>query len=167
VLTSFSFEIEPQVLGASLTFAGYVYAWNSASGVATGSALYTSSPVTISAPSSGPLSFQLVTFNTGGIALTPGTQYVLFASTTGFTGTDYAVWGQPGSDAYSGGSFVYLNNTATADWTNLAWSQTYLGTGGDLAFRATLVPEPDAFALLGGGLAIAGFALRRRRSIRR
>ena len=33
--------------------------------------------------------------------------------------------------------------------------------------QATLVPEPDAFALLGGGLAIAGFALRRRRSIRR
>jgi hypothetical protein len=160
ILSSFSFEIEP-VSGASVNVAAYVYAWDSVNDRATGPALYTSAPVTIS----GAASFQLVTFNTGALALTPGAQYVLFGSSTSLTGTGDLIWGGPqGIDPYAGGTLVYLNNTLTSEWTTQTWTQTYNGIN-DFAFKATFVPEPETYLLLGGGLLAIGLTGRYRRRV--
>jgi hypothetical protein len=128
VLQSFSFYIK---LSDTCPFRGYVYAWDGTK--ATGSALY-KSPVRWTSSFDN---FEEVTFETGGIALTPGAQYVLFASTSEEVGLPSAGrWGAIGSNVYTGGTFVYINNgTNTAEWTTVAWSTI----AEDLAFRATFV----------------------------
>jgi hypothetical protein len=141
VLKSFSFYMN---LPDTCTFRGYVYLWDGSK--AAGSALYESP--TMSTTGSG--NFEEITFNTGGIALTPGYQYVLFASTSKDTGSGVGIWGQPqDQDVYpgSGNGFVYINNGADASqWTLYNWDQNFLGTDGDLAFKATfvnfLIPAP-------------------------
>jgi hypothetical protein len=145
-LTSFSFEMN---LPATVLFQGYVYAWNGTE--ASGTALYTSS-VTFTAGTG----FQEVTFDTGTLSLTPGSSYVLFASVSANpTSTGTGSWGQPGdTDVYSGGAFVWLDNgTYPSEWTTTPWTQNYLGTGGDLAFKASFVPTPEPSASVLAGLA--------------
>ena len=171
-LSSFQFEIEP-TLNTSLTIKAYVYAWDDSvpsSPHASGPALYTSVPTTIIGPTSGPLSFQNVTFSPGSLSLSPGQKYVIFASSTGLGGNGTANWGQPnGANPYSGGDFVYINNSTTLDWTTTAWSVTLQSSPvtNDLAFKATFVPEPGTWALLGFGLALLAFASGRQLAIHR
>ncbi len=129
VLKGFSFYVN---LPNTCTFRGYVYAWDGAK--ATGAALYESP--TRSTTGSG--NYEEVAFETGGIALTPGTQYVLFASTSEEVGSGSGRWGSPSQDVYtgSGNTFVFLNNgTNLAQWTTTTWSTISM----DLAFRATFV----------------------------
>ena len=119
VLESFAFEM---MLPTSLVFRGEVYAWNGQE--ATGPALWESAPMTTT--TSG---FQLITFNTGGITLTPGNVYVLFATTSkdnaGNPGFPQGEWGF--TTGYSGGSFVYNNNgTSTAQWFSPVWPYSAL-----------------------------------------
>lgn len=159
VLTSFTFEIK---LPASVTFAGYVYAWDGAE--ATGPALYTSAPTN----TIGSGNFEAITFNTGNLTLQSGSQYVLFASSTGLTSSapGSGSFGFNGSNPYANGLFVFTNETTSASWTTTPWTQNWNGTGSDLAFRVTLVPEPSTFLLLGGGLgALALLGWRRRRGL--
>lgn len=158
ILTSFSFEMN---LPASDVFQTYVFAWDGAE--ASGTALYTSAVT-----STAGTGFQEVTFNTGNLALNPGSSYVLFASVSQDPSSGTGALGQPGnSDVYSGGQFVYLSNGTDASlWTTSPWTQGYLGTGGDLAFKATFspVPEPSVLTLAGlGGLGL--FLLLRRKWI--
>jgi hypothetical protein len=156
-LTSFSFEMNQP---ASDIFKGYVFAWDGLK--ASGSSLYTS-PV-MSTSGSG---FQEITFNTGGLSLTPGGTYVLFASASEIpASTGTGTWGQPNiSNPYSGGGFVFMNNgTDSSQWTTVNWVQNLLGIGGDLAFKASFspVPEPATLALASlGGLGM--LLLRRKR----
>jgi hypothetical protein len=160
VLTSFSFEMK---LPTDTTFRGYVYGWSGT--MATGPELFASA----SAKTAGAGSFQEITFDTGGIALTPGASYVLFASTTGLDGAGQGIWGETqGKDTYTGGEFVFINNANTDELTKSQWTTGHLGRGADLAFEATFasrsssVPEPASLALV--GVAMAGvIALRRRR----
>ena len=76
-LTSFSFEVNDG--GTPASYVAEVYAWNgSLTGGAPvqgtgGPALYTSGPMT----TSGDGAFDLITINTGGVALTAGTNYVI------------------------------------------------------------------------------------------
>jgi len=164
-LDSFSFEMN---LPNGVQFRGYVYAWDGSK--ATGTQLFQSGLTT--APGSG---FDKITFNTGGIQLVAGQQYVLFASIS----QDYAlnvsqgsgVWGwYADSNTYSGGSFVFVNNAGnTAAWTSGPWDNFVTG---DLAFQANFsspsasaVPEPTSMALLGvGALGMLGFRLRRKKA---
>jgi len=159
VLNSWTFYMEQS---SSIQFQGEVYAWNGF--MATGPSLFESAVMTTTNPNI----FQPITFNTGGLALTPGGTYVLFASDskdaqTGANGT----WGIVSGGSYTGGTFSYINNgTDISQWTSNFWS-----TAGnyDLAFKAdfdtpSAVPEPSARILLTTALcAVAVLTLRRRK----
>lgn len=144
-LSSFSFEMN---LPSTVAMRGEVYAWDGTK--ATGPALFESSPVS----TSGSGNFELITFNAGGVALTPGQKYVLFASTSrdqaGHSGT--GSWQYFNGDFYSGGSFVFLNNGgAPSQWTTSTWTQD---STKDLAFQARFdLPATVGF----GGLTSLGF----------
>ena len=106
--------------------------------------------------------------------MVPGQQYVIFATNSrdqaGHSGG--GAWGQVGGSPYAGGAFVFINNGPDpTQWTSTAWSQNFLGAGGDLAFRATFgaaVPTPalNEYVMMTMGvlLALTGFFFLRRRS---
>jgi hypothetical protein len=154
VLKSYTFQmwLDPTVI-----FRGEVYAWDGAE--ATGSGLWESLPMHTSAN----LAFEPVSFNTGGLPLAAGQQYVLFATTSEDPGSGHGLWGFTFADVYSGGGFAFLNADAS-HWTTGAWTQ-YVGN--DLAFRADFgpagpqVPEPGTMALLVMG--IVGIVAKRRK----
>jgi hypothetical protein len=165
-LDSFSFEVN---LPAALTFRGEVYAWNSVTSSATGSALFESAPTQTPGPG-----FQQVTFNTGGVQVNDAQQYVIFATIL----NDYAadagkgtgIWGLRSSDPYAGGSFVFLSSNGNGDPSQLttqAWDTGF--SPQDLAFIAnfsdgpTATPEPASMTLLAiGAFGMAGYGWRRR-----
>ena len=168
-LNSFSFSIG--VSSATITFRAEVYAWNGT--MATGPALYESAPVSMGNISA----YQQFTFTIpGGVPVTPGQQYVLFATTSrdqAGAPSSAARWGSVPNATYAGGQFVFINNTTdTSLWTSTAWSTI----AEDLAFTATFTgaPAPEVqvptmnqwgliilIALLGIG---SVFYLRRRRA---
>jgi hypothetical protein len=164
-LDSFTFYVD---LPTSLIFRGEVYAWdpttgnpaNNTAGNATGPALYESGQTRTTSYNSG-FSPQPITFNTGGIPLTAGKQYVLFISVSrdyaanapgpaGFAG--YVPTGTPGE--YPGGDFVFLNNGGdVSQWTTVPWSQFKAFGQDDLAFKASFsppLPTSKAQCLNGG-----------------
>jgi hypothetical protein len=122
----------------SLVARGEVYAWDGQK--ATGTALWEGVPRTFSY---NDFAFHRVHFNTGVLAVTPGQQYVIFVSID----KDYEqctnnyefAWGLVTSgDVYTGGGFVYQNNTGNENnWTTVPWN-TFGGE--DVAFRAELTP---------------------------
>ncbi|MDM7994292.1 MAG: IPTL-CTERM sorting domain-containing protein [Acidobacteriota bacterium] len=156
-LNSFAFQIGN--CSADVSLRASIYAWNGT--MATGSSLWQSSLTTVSAGSG----FQLVSFTTGGLTLSPGS-YVLFASTSqdqSGASDSACQWGSIASGIYSGGNFVYQNNgTNISAWTSLDWSQI---ESHDLAFRVTFGPAPAniptltewGLILLACGLAFIAF----------
>lgn len=139
-LHHFTFEVVNNAGGdhaggalASMVVRGEVYAWGGSR--PTGSALWESKPRTISYSDS---TFHELTFDARALPLTPGAQYVLFASTA----KDYAqclnnytlAWGSVSDSTYPNGTFVYQNNGGdSSQWESQDWTTTY---GQDLAFRA-------------------------------
>ncbi len=145
---------------AVIPFQAYVYNWNGSS--ITGSALYTSAPLSIAPSGNLFLPVSVTGINT---ALTPGSQYLVFFSTLGFAGNIGGARYQTAPDsAYTGGTFAFSNAATFATLPNSFTS----GVFGDLAFTATFtptstaVPEPGSVALL-TGLSLTGAALLRRR----
>jgi hypothetical protein len=118
----------------SMVVRGEVYAWDGTK--ATGPSLYEKKrSISISDGLFHNESFRSAT----GISVTPGAQYVLFATID----KDYEKctdsyelgWGLVGDD-YNGGGFVYQNNAGNeANWTTVAWDS--FGPT-DLAFKAFL-----------------------------
>jgi hypothetical protein len=151
-LDSFTFYVQ---LPTNLIFRGEVYAWdpttgnpaNNTSGNATGPALYESGPMHTTSYNSGFGPFEPITFNTGGIPLTAGAQYVLFFTISRDYAANAPTAGIPGfagitaTDTYSGGDFVFINNGGdTSQWTTTPWSNL-VGLGADdLAFTASFSP---------------------------
>jgi hypothetical protein len=98
-----------------------VYAWDGAK--ATGSALWESKPRRISYSDTA---FHPETFKPGALPLTPGSQYVLFASIDKdfrkCTNSYQLRWGVVNGSAYGGGSFVFHNNGGDeSQWTSAPW----------------------------------------------
>jgi hypothetical protein len=158
-LTSFDFEIGNCT--AAVDFRAQVFAWDAGNQRATGASLFQSGVITVPA---NPGVFQLVTINTGALALAPG-QYVLMASTSQDQTINNACrWGSVGNNtAYAGGQFVFLNNgTNTAAWTTSQWS--FIAE--DLAFRAIFaggvptMPEWAMFLLAFTLITVAAWVLR-------
>jgi hypothetical protein len=119
----------------SLVLRGEVYAWDGQE--ATGDALWESAPRTIAFDDDA---FHREAFHTGGVAVTPGAQYIVFASiskdydqcTPGY----YIEWGSVQDDAYPDGSFAFLNDTGDpSQWTTVPWTT---GFGIDLVLRVVL-----------------------------
>jgi hypothetical protein len=143
-----------------VNFAAYVAEWDGSK--ATGPILYESIPQsTTNAPG-----FEQFTFNTGGIGLTSGKQYVAFLSASNFfDGTsDIAGLGAITSqDVYSGGDFVFYNNGSDFSLlTQNAWDGGVGNGFGESAFKASFsqkiasVPEPTTML---GILAFSAFGI--------
>jgi len=120
----------------SMVVRGEVYAWDGSK--ATGSALWEGTPRTISFNDGV---FHRYHFDTGVTAVTPGQQYVVFASIDKdfeqCQGGYLLGWGSVDDSSYAGGTFVFQNNGGDeSQWTTSPWS-TF---GIDLAFRAELTP---------------------------
>jgi hypothetical protein len=167
-LNSFSFEVTDFTPGSTLSFQAAVYAWsgsllggNPPQG-ANGPPLFTSPAMAFVDTGS----FQMVTINTGGIALTPGAAYVALLTTSdpgsiaangnalklfelGLTG--FFVH-QPNN---GGGGFNFYNNTSSSQLNTTLWDD--FADNGDLAWTATfttvVVPEPGSLMLLFLGVA--------------
>lgn len=130
VLQNFTFYMQQET---SCTFRGYVYAWNGNRAV--GPELYES----LRMQTSQGISFEAVTFSIpGGLLLTAGSQYVLFASISRESGSGEGDWGYIEANPYAEGSFCYINDTSNDSlWTTIDWT---VRTGDDLAFTAFFTP---------------------------
>ena len=128
-LNSFTFFMN---ISGTVVVRGEVYAWDGQK--ATGPNLFESAPQTVSDTGG----FKEVTFDTGGVQLVRGQQYVLFATIS----KDYASSSGTGNwqaveagDAYPGGDFVYMNNLSSFDQL-LTEPWEVWAPGFDLAFKA-------------------------------
>ncbi len=150
------FDGQPDVVD----FAAYVAEWDGLK--ATGSILYQSAPQS----TTNAAGFEQFTFNTGGISLTSGKQYVAFLSasnffdgTTGLAGLGFTDF----QDVYSGGNFVFYNNGSDFSLlTKNTWDDVGTGGFGDSAFKVSFsqasasVPEPTTML---GILAFGAFGI--------
>lgn len=160
--------------GTAFPMRAKVYRWDSGANRATGAPLFESGPVTVSAAT-----FQPYTFNIpGGLPVVPGQMYVMFVTVSqdlplppGFG----PFGAEAGSGTYSSGQFVFQNNVAdTSRWTGQAWVSLPGTPTRDLAFSATFsapaatspTPVPTlgifGYALLAAALAAMGMMTRRR-----
>ena len=169
-LTSFRFLIDDEGNGAA-TFVAYVFAWDNVNEFITGPALYTSSPVTT--PNAA--GFQPYTFTIpGGIPVTAGQQYVLFATTsTSAQNNSSCRWATVPDSVYGGGTFVFQNNGNNfAALSSVAWTTSFgIDTAFGVAFGGASLDASvptlggSALLLLGAGLGLVGLlALRLRRN---
>lgn len=165
VLAEFSFymRLSPTSPEDS-TFRGYVAQFDAGANSITGPLLYTSSLRTVS----DRVDFTRVTFDTGGLSLSPGQQYVLFASVLGEMDSvaDSSYWGLTDPGAYAGGELIFSNfGGALDDLDTVRWENFIAG---DMAFDARFAggvsPVPEAGPLLGAVpfLGLLGYSLRRR-----
>lgn len=164
-LARFAFELD---MPADVPFRASVYPWDATAGRIAGDALWTGSAVTTTAYDRSGASYQLVSFETGGLALAPGAQVLLVLTTLQDGGTD----GAPGyvgavlgdTDAYAGGQFV--SSSALTFGALLAGSFDSLdGTFvpyADTAFSATF-SSPTAYDL--SDLSVSSAAPRAGRSV--
>ncbi|MCY7324247.1 MAG: PTPA-CTERM sorting domain-containing protein, partial [Phormidesmis sp. CAN_BIN36] len=162
ILQKFSFWLGGYQSGSDgVDFAAYVMKWDGAKAV--GSVLYESSQ-RLKSPTA---TFEEFSFNTGGISLTSGQQYVAFLSASKFfDGIEGLIGMGFTGDAYSGGNFVYYNNGSNFAALN---SSIWDGSGytSDAAFRAsftsdtTSIPTP---ALLPGLIGLGLGVLRKRKA---
>jgi len=121
-LTKFSYYMSGHAqAGQSEVVRGELYAWDGTK--ATGPAIFETAPRTI-AYTDDLLHWEA--FKTPGAAVKPGKQYVIFVSIDkdfeSCTGNYGLTWAAADGTAYTGGGFVYQNNTGDeSQWTSTSW----------------------------------------------
>ncbi|NEX92493.1 autotransporter-associated beta strand repeat-containing protein [Caulobacter sp. 17J65-9] len=140
-LDSFTFYLSD--FAGAYDLKGYVATWD---GTKAGSLLFTSSATT----TSGGTAFAPLSFATGGLALTPGQQYVAFLSVTETQGgaSGYSKWGLLSSSAYAGGGAVYDNNTSFAELFSAPWDSS--SNPNDMAFALDFTDPPTCGGMTTG-----------------
>ncbi len=168
-IDSFSFYLS-NVASSNTAFAAYIARWDGLK--ATGPILYSSASNWIPTGQAG---FTKFSFNTGGVSLTAGQQYVAFLSASGLgangnTTTTMGFLANPA--AYTGGAFVFFNNSDFSQLTTTTWDN-FLGNYGDAAFEASFsdqaaaVSTPGSMSLFGiATLLLAGGIRSRQRQQR-
>lgn len=119
-----------------VNFAGYVAAWDSVNSRAVGSILYRSAPRSYFVDEVF-VKTESFTFNTGGLNLVSGQQYILFLSAFElFNGTpDGAVVLIRTDNPYTGGDFFVNNGVDFSSLTTTSWNNS----GNDMVFKATFI----------------------------
>jgi hypothetical protein len=146
-------------------FYAQLFAWNGTS--IFGSALYTSGVFNSGCCDDNvPPRFD---FNTGGIGLTSGAQYLALVARTDPGGLKVGYVRGPNGfiDSYPGGEFVGgFNSGGNPDPATAAYFPIQFIAGNDLMFvadfdNAQVVPEPATFVLVLSGLGLVGLVRRR------
>ena len=162
-MDSFTFHVSWQSGGDS-RLAGYVAEWDGAK--ITGPILYSSAMRTIAAGATG---FQTLTFDTDGLSLTGGSQYVAFLSVSDFLNgvNDGVRMGYAGS-SFAGGKYVVAHNGS--DFSLLASQDWVSQSDFDWAFTmefsragptGSVVPEPSTYTMIGAMALLALVGIRR------
>ena len=161
VLDSFSLYVRGRYSGAgTVDLRGYIAAWD---GSKASSILFESATQTMNAAATQ----QEFAFNTGGLGLLSGSDYVAFLSISNLGVQAESTFGMPYAGDEIAGNFVFLNNgTNFGSLTSSNWGTGFLGSS-DAWFKASLssssvVPAPATLALFGLGLAGLGWSRRKK-----
>jgi hypothetical protein len=134
-LTGFSLRWANYSATTSMVVRGELYAWDGTK--ASGPALWESQPQSISYVDNR---FHRITFRSGAVAVTPGAQYLIFASVdkdyNQCIGESQLKWGAVPDSIYAHGMFVYQDGSDPNLWTTERWLTDNL----DLALRVFLSP---------------------------
>lgn len=169
-LDRFAFRFDDYAASnTAVDFAAYVYSWDGLKAV--GSQLFASTQRS-SSNNGGAGGWEVFSFDTGGVSLQTGQQYVAFLSASSFFDGISSTSTLELSNGYSGGSVVYdRNGSAFGQLTTQTWDSVldgFIGTR-DTWFVAnfsnpTSVPEPGTVVLLLSGITGLMVARRRRAS---
>ena len=157
-LLDFSFYMGNPYASGNIITGAYIATWT---GTGAGTLLYSAGPINYSNTGDAQ-----ITVNTGGLSLTANTQYVMFLSTSNFSGQSVGEAYVASGDSIPGlNGFVYYNNGSDFNALfNSQWDATGLTPDWAVNLHFSNVPEPGTLGLLVlGGLGVVG-AWRKRRS---